>query len=188
MLLQTLSSLAATLLLGSAAEVAAADASPPTDEHVRLSLTGGWGNDVAVYGAGALWPLAWKRDEFARHGLDAEIGADLLRWDGRGAGEGFLWDVGVTPYLRWRPDAGGWHHMFVKLGIGIHLLSHTKIEGSREFGTPFQFGERLAWGFNFGAGNRYEMTLLVQHVSNARIKEPNDGLTYFGATLGIPVD
>ncbi|HEX6136303.1 MAG TPA: acyloxyacyl hydrolase [Casimicrobiaceae bacterium] len=176
------------MLLGLASETAAADASAPIDEHPRLSLTGGWGNGVAVFGVGGLWPLAWKRDELARHGLDAEIGADLLRWDGRDAGEGFLWDVGVTPYLRWRPDADAWHHTFVRLGIGVHLLSHTKIGDSRDLGSAFQFGERLAWGFNFGAGNRYEMTLLVQHVSNGRIKEPNDGLTYFGATLGIPVD
>lgn len=76
----------------------------------------------------------------------------------------------------------------VQVGIGLHLLSHTHIDDARASGSSLQFGERLAWGINFGAGNRYEVTLLLQHVSNGRIREPNNGLTYFGATFGMPID
>ena len=166
-----------------------ASAAPTVDGwHSRLSLMGGLASDVAVYGVEAMWRVAWKHEALARHQLEATIGADLLRWDGRGGANGFLWDVSVTPYLRWRPHEPSWQHTFVQVGIGLHLLSHTHIDDARAFGSSLQFGERLAWGINFGAGNRYEMTLLLQHVSNGRIQEPNNGLTYFGATFGMPID
>ena len=38
-------------------------------------------------------------------------------------------------------------------------------------------------GTAFGPRNAYEVRLFVQHVSNARIKLPNWGLTYPGITV-----
>ncbi len=179
----------ALLLAAASGVVAAAD--PAYDsEPARLVVTGGYGQKVAVYGLGAVWQIPVAVDTLARHGLDTRRGADILRWDGPSSGiySTFLWDAGVTPYLRWRPTAGPWHPFFAEVGIGAHLLSQTAINPSREFSIAFQFGERLAVGFDFGARRRYEVSLFVQHVSNAGIKEPNLGLTYFGATLGIPFD
>jgi lipid A 3-O-deacylase len=183
-------SFAAALLLAAASDLAAAADPAPDKEPSRLVLTGGYGQKVAVYGLGALWQIPVAVDTLARYELDTRLGADILRWDGPASGNAgeFLWDAGVTPYLRWRPTEGTWHRSFAEVGVGVHLLSHTAINPSREFAIAFQFGERLAVGFDFGDRNRYEVALFVQHVSNAKIAEPNAGLTYFGATLGIPFD
>jgi hypothetical protein len=72
---------------------------------------------------------------------------------------------------------------FVELGVGVHLLSHTRINNDRNLATAFQFGENAGTGIAFGEHRRFEFGVYVQHESNARIKQPNNGLTYFGAVL-----
>lgn len=164
----------------------ASDAEPP-----RLVLQGGSDGEIAVYGLGAIWPLPLFADTLSRHGLNLRMAADVLRWDARKSGEtgnGFLWDVGITPYLRWRPADTAWHGFFVQGGLGLHLVSHTTIDPGRQLSTAFQFGEALAVGVNFGPRNRYEITAFARHVSNGDIEKPNWGFTYYGATLGIPLD
>ena len=47
---------------------------------------------------------------------------------------------------------------------------------------------RLAVGLSFGPRGRYEIAPFLQHVSNAKIKLPNDGLTYFGVTMRFALD
>ena len=73
--------------------------------------------------------------------------------------------------------------LFVEGGLGFHLLSATRINNDRIFSTAFQFGEMVGVGTSFGSRNEYEVRLLVQHVSNGRIKLPNWGLTYPGITF-----
>jgi hypothetical protein len=178
------------LLLALVGGGAAADDVPRDSDPARLVLTGGYGHKIAIYGIGALWSIPFGAETLARYGLDARLGADLSWWDGhdRGVPNRFLWDVDVTPYLRSRPDDGPWHQAFAEIGVGVHLLSHTSINESRDLSTAFQFGERFAIGYDFGAHRRYEVTAFVQHVSNGKIKLPNPGLTYFGGTIGIPFD
>jgi lipid A 3-O-deacylase len=182
--------LAVGLLLAAASGSAAADDVPREPDPARLVLTGGYGHKIAIYGLGALWSIPFAAEFLARHGLDARLGTDVSWWDGhdRGVPTRFLWDANITPYLRWRPDERPWGQAFAEIGVGFHLLSHTQINESRILSTAFQFGERFAVGFDFGKGNRYEVTGFVQHISNGRIKDPNGGLTYWGATIGIPFD
>ncbi len=66
---------------------------------------------------------------------------------------------------------------YVEGGAGIHLLSHTRID-ERVFSTSFQFGELLGAGVNFGDREQYSIGVRIQHISNGRIKEPNDGITF----------
>jgi len=180
----------AGLLLALAGHSSMAGDGQPEAEPARLVLTGGYGHKIAVYGLGAGWPLPFAAEALARYGLEPRLGADLAQWQGRDhdAANRTLWDADITPYLRWRPGEGSWHGAFAEIGIGFHLLSHTTINESRDLSTAFQFGERLALGFNFGDRNRYEATVFIQHVSNGGIKEPNNGFTYSGATIGIPFD
>ena len=171
-----------------------------TDATGWLTATAGYGQRVAVYGVGAMWHVPWGEEMLARHGLDAWIGVDVMRWEGpalsnatsSAAADRFLWNGSLTPYLRWHPAEGVWRNTFLELGIGVQALSSTSITSTadyrRNFGTTVQFGERLAAGVSFGPRGRYEIASFVQHVSNAKIKEPNDGLTYFGVTLRFALD
>jgi lipid A 3-O-deacylase len=67
---------------------------------------------------------------------------------------------------------------YLEASVGLHLLSHTQINETRQFSTAFQFGEFLGAGVAFGDNYRYDIALRIQHVSNGGIKNPNDGLTY----------
>ena len=164
------------------------------DARPLLTATYGYGQSVAVYGIGALWHIAWGAETLARYGLDARLGVDLLRWqvDSNAPGNHYLWNGNVTPYLRWRPAEGFWHSTFVEVGVGIQLLSENSLSSSsrfaHDFGTRFQFGERIAAGVSFGPHARYEIAPFFQHVSNGGTKVPNDGLSYFGVTVRLALE
>lgn len=173
-----------------AAPVPAAERSPEADPP-QLTLQGGYDGEIAVYGIGIVWPFPVFADTLSRYGLDVRMAADFLRWDSRKAGDtgnSFLWDAGLTSYLRWRPADDAWRNVFVQAGLGIHVVSHTTIDPGRNLATAFQFGEAAAVGMRFGPGHRYEITAFARHVSNGDIKRPNWGFTYYGATLGIPLE
>lgn len=159
-----------------------------------LTATYGYGQRVAVYGVGALWHVPWGAETLARYGLDARLGVDVMRWVGPDVGTAprSLWNGNLTPYLRWHPAEGAWRNTFIEVGLGVQVVSHTSITSlpdyQRNFGSAFQFGERLSAGVSFGPHGRYEIAPFVQHVSNGRIKRPNDGLTYYGMTVRLALD
>ena len=74
---------------------------------------------------------------------------------------------------------------YLEAGIGVHLLSHVRINNDRDLSTAFQFGENAGAGIAFGENHRFELGVYVQHESNASIKEPNPGLTYLGVVLRV---
>jgi lipid A 3-O-deacylase len=165
-----------------------------TDVSPSLSATYGYGQSVAVYGIGALWHVPWGAETLARHGLDVRLGVDVLRWqvNTQAPGNQFLWNGNVTPYLRWHPADGALRNMFVEIGVGLQLLSNVSLSSSprfaHDFSTALQFGERIAAGVTFGPRGRYEIAPFFQHVSNGGIKEPNDGLSYFGVTVRMALE
>ena len=75
------------------------------------------------------------------------------------------------------PSSGVGHVLYLEAGIGVHLLSHASID-ARDLSTAFQFGEFAGIGVNFGEHSECGIGLRIQHLSNARIKQPNDGVTF----------
>ena len=127
---------------------------------------------------GILKPRPPARDE---SGLGIRLDAAVGYWRGRGTPteNGVVWDGSVTPVFRWTFEKPATPRLFVEGGLGVHLLSHTRINNDRIFSTAFQFGEQIGVGVSwFGQKNEYELVLYGQHVSNANIKLPNWGLTY----------
>ncbi len=116
-----------------------------------------------------------------------------MRWEGNdhGVPNRSLWNGNATPYLRWRPAEGSWQNAFIEVGVGIQGISHTAIaispDASHRMSTAFQFGERFLVGLTFGDNPQYEIASFVQHVSNGKIKLPNDGLTYYGVSFRFPL-
>jgi hypothetical protein len=148
-------------------------------------FTGGYGDNVAIYGIGVHWDSICSCQGLKRAGFDVKLAAQLAYWQGkeRPASNTSLWDVALTPVFRWSAPEGPAARLFLEAGIGAHLLSDTRINTERVFSTAFQFGEIGVIGLAFGERYRYEIGALVQHVSNGAIKEPNNGLTYFGAVF-----
>jgi hypothetical protein len=154
-----------------------------------VDFTGGYGNNVSIYGAGVHWNSLCTCAALKNAGFDVKLAAQLAYWKGHEhpASNSSLWDVSLTPILRWTAPDGAPARFFVEAGIGAHLLSDTRINTERVFSTAFQFGEIGVVGVAFGERYRYEIGALVQHVSNGAIKEPNNGLTYFGAVFRAPL-
>jgi hypothetical protein len=145
------------------------------------------GAQVAVYGVGASWDLRERSAARDEAGLGIRLDAGVSYWWGKGRPTPYpqLWDFSATPIFRWTFASPASPRTFVEGGLGIHLLTHTRINNDRIFSTAFQFGEYVAVGVAFGPRNAYEVKLLGQHVSNAGIKLPNWGLTYPGIAVSV---
>jgi lipid A 3-O-deacylase len=68
---------------------------------------------------------------------------------------------------------------FVQGGLGVHLVSHASI-GDRRLGTSFHFGQQVIFGIRFGQGRRHSLAARAEHVSNGDLKDPNDGVSFYG--------
>ena len=151
----------------------------------RVELKGGYGDNVAIYSVGGVWDSICTCSALKTVGIDIRLEAQLAYWRGHEhpASNSSLWDLGLTPIFHWSGLDMGSARLFLEAGIGAHLLSDTRINTERVFSTAFQFGEIGVVGVAFGERQRYEIGALVQHISNGAIKEPNNGLTYFGVVF-----
>jgi hypothetical protein len=149
------------------------------------ALTVGYGDEVAIYGVAAHWDSLCACAVLKDHGFDTRLVAQLAYWRGRqhATEHESLWDTSVTPMLRWAGPGVAAAQLFIEAGIGVRVLSATRINEERHFGSAFQFGEIGGVGFSFGERHRHELGAYIQHVSNGGIKQPNSGLTYFGVVL-----
>lgn len=103
--------------------------------------------------------------------------ASLGRWQGSGDGARDLWDIGITPVFRMQRH-GSRSGLYLEGAIGAHLLSATRINDHRIFGSSFNFGDHVGFGATFGEKGRYDLGYRLQHLSNADIKKPNDGINF----------
>src|SRR5206468_2413152 len=135
---------------------------------------------VEVFGAGWDQPIL-SCDEGSSGAAQFHLLWRLDHWRGRDPQPATknVWDLSVTPFVRW-PIAS---YVFLDLGIGLHAISHTRINAERDMSTAFQFGEFIGASVRFGTAGLYELGVRVQHVSNGGIKHPNDGITYPLLTL-----
>ena len=150
-----------------------------------VDLTFGQGHSVFVSGLGVHWDALCQCAALKQYGFDTRLVAQLAYWHAQQhpTEHGSLFDAGLTPMLRWLGPGFGGVQPYAEAGVGIHLLSHTRINNDRVLSSAFQFGENGGVGLAFGEHHRYELGVYVQHESNARIKEPNNGLTYLGVVM-----
>ncbi|MDR6889620.1 MULTISPECIES: acyloxyacyl hydrolase [Variovorax] len=82
--------------------------------------------------------------------------------------------IGAIYTWRYRFGAGNslW---FAEAGVGGTVMDHLYKTPDRTFSTAFQFTEVLGVGRSFGENGKHELSLRVQHFSNAGIKKPNPG-------------
>ena len=147
-----------------------------------VSVEGGNGDGADMARVGIQWD--WKRRWF--EGREWHLGG---YWDvavgywRRSAGSGWnenITEIGVTPVFRLqRNDLKG---PYLEAGIGAHLLSSTAL-GTKRFSTRFQFGDHIGAGFRFGARAAFDLGYRFQHLSNAGIKRPNNGINFHQVRL-----
>lgn len=151
-----------------------------------IALIGGASLETSVTGVAWAWRAPDALSEWSTSRLVWGIEADAMNIHsrrGRPLGAANIAAIGATPNLRveW-PQQNV--EPYAEVGLGAHLLSATQLRGGPSLGTAFQFGEWLGAGLRFGAGRALELGLRIEHLSNADIKQPNDGLTFVGARFG----
>ncbi len=103
----------------------------------------------------------------------------LLR--GNGAGGQDLGDISFTPVFRLR---SGISRFYLEGAIGAHYFTKTRVNNQRAFGEHLQFGEHIGFGWDFGEKDRYQLGYRFQHISNADMAVPNDGIRLHLIRLG----
>ncbi len=153
------------------ASVAAADWRPGT-----VVLRTGYGDEKTLdLGVHARWP-AGTVDWLPGHPhAFFESGLDYWGSTTGGPGPEELVNLSIAYGLRWYATPA-W---FIDVSGGPQLLSRTQLK-ERDFGVALQWGVRLAGGVAFGANRRHEVAAYVEHASNARVRDANRGMEFFG--------
>jgi lipid A 3-O-deacylase len=154
-------------------------ASPAPDPLAPISafVQAGYGDQhTDAYVVGLTWRLPWHVD-FRMGSLAAYAEASLGRWHTQGLRGGTTaWptQIGVMPVLRLYPSvAPNW---FAEIGVGPNYIVPLFHSGQKRFSTEFNFGDHASIGRRFGAS---ELSLRVEHFSNAGIDHPNPGENFF---------
>ena len=152
---------------------------------VPLSVGGlyGYGNRTNVYGVQLVWAPQESKEFLAPHDLGLRLTGQVARWVASESDAQFhsLTDGSVMAELRYWLSSEAPVRPFAEGGLGLHLLSNVRI-AERQLGVAFDFGSQIAVGAVFGDG-RYELAAFAHHASNGGIKDPNDGINYFGVRV-----
>jgi len=84
-------------------------------------------------------------------------------------------EIGLTPVVRFQRNS--LRGVYVEGGLGVHLLSRSRI-GDKRLGTLVQFGSGVGVGMRFGDRGQYDLSYRYQHLSNAGIQRPNNGINF----------
>jgi len=135
---------------------------------------------VNLYRVGVQWDWNKKLIEAGNWHVGGYWEANLGYWDNRSSGRtgSGLFDVGVTPVMRFQQNSLTGLAPYAELGLGIHLLSQTSVSTQRQFGSSFQFGNHIGAGVRFGERGHYDIGYRYQHLSNVGIKQPNQGINF----------
>jgi lipid A 3-O-deacylase len=144
----------------------------------KLFVQAGAAEDAQMLVAGAVWDWGWHRPQFGGV-LTGYWEVSFGRWSSQagpgGSSSAWVTQLGVTPVLRWHPGSAATSSWFLEAGIGANLLAPIYRNRDKRFSTTFNFGDHVAVGWRLGAEQRHEISLRVQHFSNAGIKQPNPG-------------
>ncbi|HEX6361432.1 MAG TPA: acyloxyacyl hydrolase [Albitalea sp.] len=164
------------LLAGAALDAAAGAPLPLPSPSAMYALLGvARGTNAAT--AGGWWDGAWRLDR-AWGSATVHLEVSLGHWSAHPPEHGAeattsVTQFGITPVVRLHPrGSGGW---FVEGGIGVNMLSPHYRNGDKRFSTSFNFGDHLAVGRHIDPRGEHELSLRLQHFSNAGIERPNPG-------------
>lgn len=140
-------------------------------------VQGGTGdNGVDIVSLGLRWPWAWRGAALGGElSASTELFGSLWRADAVGGGRKDFYQLGLVPMLRYR-FAEGRSPWFMEAGIGLSVTDRRFVTPKKVLGSTWNFSDSLAVGRSFGEQDRQEVSLRLQHTSNAGIKQPNPGL------------
>lgn len=141
-----------------------------------VSAEYGSGNGARLWRAGAQWKWDSKWLQAGNWHMGGYWDLQAGQWSG--SGKNTITDVGLTPVFRYQQTVPSGISPYVEGAIGFHLIQPVRLEADRGFSTAFQFGDHVGVGARFGERGRYDLGLRYQHLSNAGIKKPNNGINF----------
>jgi lipid A 3-O-deacylase len=132
--------------------------------------------------------VQWRWDWSGHFGNTAASGITelyLSRWSAHGLTQREqVTQLGLLPLVRLRLDQGR-SPWFMEGGIGLTMMDHLYVTGSKQFSTRFNFVDVFGFGRSVGADRRQEVSLRIAHISNAQIKQPNPGENFIQLRYGV---
>jgi hypothetical protein len=136
----------------------------------------GTGNGAQMWRVGAQWDWKSRWLQSGNWHMGGYWDAQIGQWGG--SGKNTITDLGLTPVFRYQQTTPSSISPYVEGAIGFHLISPVRLEPNRGFSSAFQFGDHVGAGARFGEHGRYDLGLRFQHLSNAGIKHPNNGINF----------
>jgi lipid A 3-O-deacylase len=147
----------------------------PAAGYLQAGTTGD--THAVTFGITWNWSRQW---ELGSGQVTGYWDASLSRWsypspEGRRAA--WLSQIGIKPVLRWSPSTQQvpW---FLEAGIGLSFTNAVYETDRRRFSITFNFGDHIAIGRSFGPASEHEVSLRIEHFSNAGIRHPNPGADF----------
>jgi hypothetical protein len=137
-------------------------------------------DDAQSYRGIVHWEFKQTRfDLFGDWYLGGYWEANVGYWQGNKGPAKDLWEFGLTPVARLQPKKPvlGTISPHIEAGSGPHVLTETQLNGLK-FGSHLQFGSFAGAGVRFGSRQQFDFTYRYQHLSNAGIAEPNNGIEF----------
>jgi lipid A 3-O-deacylase len=127
--------------------------------------------DTDAFLAGLMWTVP-LRYQCGYGWAGAFVEAALGRWHTEERQESTAWptQISATPTLRFYPSKTS--RWFGELGVGANYIVPLFQSENKRFSSEFNFGDHAAVGRTFG---RSEVSLRIEHFSNAGISHPNPG-------------
>lgn len=145
-----------------------------------VSVEVGNGDATDMWRVGVQWN--WDKKWFTEGSwyLGGYWDLSLGAWNGHSAAGGNteLGDVGLTPVFRFQQKTLSGIAPYLEGAIGFHLISKTRINNDRAFGSSFQFGDHVGVGIRFGSKHQFDLGYRFQHLSNGGIQQPNQGINF----------
>jgi lipid A 3-O-deacylase len=134
--------------------------------------------------AGLTWAWDWQ-DTWHHAQVTGITEAYISHWSSREIGERRSFtQVGVLPLVRIR-FRGGASPWFVEGGIGVSAMTPVYRTANKAFSTSFNFVDAIGIGRSLDPQHRQEVSLRLQHISNADIKTPNPGENFLQLRYAI---
>ena len=134
--------------------------------------------DMARVGVQWNWPWRWGLGSNWHVATYGDLSLGYWDNDSRNRTTSSIVDIGFTPVLRLQQTNPGTVAPYLEAGIGFHYLSKSSVAAERRFGSRFQFGDHIGLGLRFGPRHGFDIGYRYQHLSNAGIKQPNQGINF----------
>ena len=134
--------------------------------------------DMARVGVQWNWSKRWALGSNWHIGGFWDLGLGYWDNDSRNRTTSSIVDFGFTPVFRLQQTNPGAVAPYLEGAIGFHYLSNSSLGSKRRLGSRFQFGDHIGLGLRFGPRHAYDIGYRYQHLSNAGIKEPNQGINF----------